>query len=431
MELPRTLGTTHRASDVAQEAAAVLGAALSQTARLHLPGVRERHRAQLIQSIELATRALDAAERQRAPSTLAEARRTLALAHAARALDARHGAAQLSQSAQRAPTCADCEDGWRRVGDIVATCEASAREAARLAEGLECTRTSNAARAAEVAAQGARRLIAERNHAYTFHADPGFSFGEGWYLAAAAVLAGVSIQVEPDQPQTLQALRFLQDAGLSHNIVPYRSRPRANKALPDIVARAFRAGPSAAQEKLRAAFIGNAPVPQTIVDWAARVFDGASEGKRVFVWVRHAKHQPSRNSTTGELLELCRVALAERLEPVLIGDAFDHDLLPRGARDMTLFWKQPTFQGMDTRRAQLQLFELMKREYGLVGQVGVTTAGMDGPALMGLSTMYLTDAPNVRLGRWVGAVPGYEEVVRGAEHWQQIERTLRHWAELG
>ena len=30
---------------------------------------------------------------------------------------------------------------------------------------------------------------------------------------------------------------------------------------------------------------------------------------------------------------------------------------------------------------------------------------MDGPALMGLPTLYLTNKPNVRLGAWVEAAP--------------------------
>ena len=80
------------------------------------------------------------------------------------------------------------------------------------------------------------------------------------------------------------------------------------------------------------------------------------------------------------------------------------------------------------RRAQLQLFEHLRRAHGLCGQLGVTTAGMDGPALMGLPTMYLTEAPNVRLGTWVGAIPGYREVVRDDSHLEQVSRTLRRWA---
>ena len=114
--------------------------------------------------------------------------------------------------------------------------------------------------------------------------------------------------------------------------------------------------------------------------------------------------------------------------PVLVGDAVRGGAAPAGAVDCTLFWKDPVFQGPDMRRAQLQLFEHMRRAHGLVGQLGVTTAGMDGPALMGLPTVYLTDAPNLRLGTWVGAVPGYCGIVRGDSHLEQVSRTLRRWA---
>ena len=101
---------------------------------------------------------------------------------------------------------------------------------------------------------------------------------------------------------------------------------------------------------------------------------------------------------------------------------------PAGAVDLTLFWKQPLFQGEDMRRAQLQLFEHLRAAYRLVGQVGVTTAGMDGPALLGLPTMYLTDRPNPRMGLWVGAIPGYQEIVRDGDHRARLDDTLRRWA---
>ncbi len=95
---------------------------------------------------------------------------------------------------------------------------------------------------------------------------------------------------------------------------------------------------------------------------------------------------------------------------------------------MTLCWKEPLFQGADMRRAQLQLFEHLKRVHALVGQLSVTTAGMDGPALMGLQTMYLTDAPNVRMREWVGTVPGYQEIVRDEGYLERVSDTLRRWA---
>jgi hypothetical protein len=129
-----------------------------------------------------------------------------------------------------------------------------------------------------------------------------------------------------------------------------------------------------------------------------------------------------------ELLELARRARDAGLLPVLIGDAVTGEA-PASSVDCTLFWKDPLFQGVDMRRAQLELFEHLRHAHGLVGQLGVTTAGMDGPALMGLPTLYLTDAPNVRLGRWVGAVPEYHEVVRNGSHLEAIGSTLLRWAD--
>jgi len=415
-------------------AAVILADALALAAALHLPGRRDRHRRQLEHAIDLANRVLAEGEGEDVGGDarlIAGARSTLVKAHAARARDARHGAGQLSLGAQRAPTCAACDDGWQRVEEIVALAEASAFVAARLAAELDNNTAWEAARAAEAAARDARRIVDERNHSYTFHADPGFSFGEGWYLAAAAVLAGVAIQIEPGQPQTPQAERFLRDAGLGSSLQPYRSRPRANKHLPEIVARAFRADPLSAQRKLRAAFLGNAPIPQTVLDWADRRLSGVSSGKKVLLWVRYGAHHPTRNTMYSELVELARRALAAHCVPVLVGDAIRGGEIPSGAVDMTLFWKEPIFQGTDMRRAQLQFFEHLKEAHGLVGQLGVTTAGMDGPALMGLQTMYLTDAPNVRLGTWVGTVPGYREVVRGDGYLERVGHRLRRWADDG
>lgn len=408
-----------------REAAALLAEALAVTSELHRPGVRERHRQQLERAIEGARRALAAAGD---PETRAGARRTLVRAHAARAEDARYGAGQLSRGAQRAPTVDACDDGWRRVEAIVAGAEASADAAACVARELADDAARTSARAAEASALGARRIVDERNHAYTFHADPGFSFGEAWYVAAAAILAGTAIQIQPGEAQTAQAERFVRDAGLRDRVVPYRSRPRAPKQLTEIIARAFRADSVSAQRALRAAFLGDGPIPPAIVDWTARALAGAPATPTVLVWIRRAAHHPMRNTMYAELVELVGRARAAGLAPILFGDALRDGAVPAGAVDLTLCWKQPLFQGIDMRRAQLQLFEQLRRAHGLVGQVGVTTAGMDGPALMGLPTMYLTGAPNVRMGKWVGAVPGYREIVRADGYLDRIRETLDAWA---
>jgi hypothetical protein len=387
---------------------------------------RERHRAMLERAIELSQRALAAAGDEK---TILRARSTLAKACAARAEDARHGVNQLSLSAQRAPTCEGCEDGWKKAAAIAS----EAASFARIADDLVAHEPSRsvvvrAAKRANDAARDAQQILDGRNYAFTFHADRGFSFGEGWYIAAAGVLAGVAIQIEPGKPATMQAERFVRDAGLSAKLQPYRARPRAPKQATELVGRAFRADPMGAQRRLRAAFLGDAPIARSVTDWVDRKLAGAPPAKKVLVWVRSGVHHPRRNTTFTEVLDLVRCIESAGLVPVLTGEAASGDLRRQGIVDMTLFRLDPIFQGEDARRAQLQLFEYSKRMHGLVGQLGVTTAGMDGPALMGLSTMYLTDEPNVRMREWVGAVPGYVEIVRETGYLERVTATLAAWS---
>jgi hypothetical protein len=151
----------------------------------------------------------------------------------------------------------------------------------------------------------------------------------------------------------------------------------------------------------------------------------------VLVWIRDGVHDRDRNTTYAELVELTRRVQRAGLVPILTGDALRGGALPERALDMILFWKDPVFRGLDMRRAQLQFFEYLKRAHGLVGQLGVTTAGMDGPALLGLPTLYLTQAPNVRMRQWVGAVPGYQELVRESGYLDSVARVLSEWAGAG
>lgn len=429
-----------------RQAARNLNDALGTVAILHHAGQRARYRGLLDRAIRDAERALATAavvrDAQRA-ELQTSARSTLAKAHAAKAEDALHGAGQLSLSAQRAPTREACDDGWRRVEAIVLGAEESARIAALMAGQLENDGpASKAARAARIAArkaagaaESARKLVEERNQAYTFHTDSGFSFGEGWYLAAAAVLAGVAIQIEPNKAGTPQAEQFLRDAGLGGQLQRYRSRPRAMKHTTELVGRAFRADPAAAQRTLRRAFLADEPIPRPVMEWIDGRLPGAHgrqcRGKKVLLWVRDGAHHPNRNTTYPELMELTQRVRDAGLVPILTGDPVPggHGHLPEAAIDMILFWKDPTFRGPDMRRAQLQFFEHLRGAHDLVGQLGVTTAGMDGPALMGLRTTYLTDAPNVRMREWVGAVPGYRELVRDSGYLDRVSRVLSEWAD--
>lgn len=405
------------------EARAVLADAIALEGRLHLPGVRDHYRKKLESLISLAGSVLEGAKDA---GVIVAIQTILVRAHALRAADARYGAGQLSRGSQRAPTREDCDDGWLRVEEIVQNAEESAGQARHFAEVLDTPAVKRYAQAAEGAARSARQIVDERNLAYTFHTDPGFSFGEGWYLAAAALLAGVSIQIKPDTAQAQQAERFLHDAGLSRCLTPYRPRPRSNKQLTAIVADAFRADPAAAQQAVRKAFLGDEPPSSALVEWTRRQVGGISS-KKVLLWVRHCIHDAQRNTAFDELVRLSNLVCSVGLTPILFGDAIPAGIVQEGAIDMTLAWKEPLFQGPDMRRAQLQLFEELKYRHGLAGQLGVTTAGMDGPALTGLPTLYITQASNVRMRKWVGVIPGYQEVVRKEGGLEAVGNALQQW----
>jgi hypothetical protein len=419
-------GLLHHETDgggLAQKSATLLTEATALQGTLHLPGVRNDYRSRLERVVLLATRALGNAVESREVALL---QWVLVRAQSARAEDARYGAGQLSRGAQRAPTLEDCEDGWQRVEQIVCNAEEASLEAARFALLLDTAEAREIARRAEVAGNAARKIAIERNRAYTFHADPGFSFGEGWYLAAAALFAGLPIQIKPGAAQELQAKRFLLDAGLEGALRPYRSRPASPKHLTHIIAEAFRADPLGSQCTLRAAFLGDESPSASLRSW----IDGHGGGnpkQKVLLWVRTGDHDALRNTCFDELRQLSELVLNAGLTPIFFGDALPADLVPISGVDLTLCWKEPLFQGPDMRRAQLQLFEELRCRHRLVGQIGVTTAGMDGPALMGLPTLYLTQERNVRLGKWVGAVPGYQEVVRAPGYFEIIRTTLHQW----
>lgn len=414
-----------------REAAAALEAAIAQRSAVRAPFHRDRYRALLDGAIERArlARAADPAGSPRALSLLARA-------HAARAEDSLHGSIQLAAASQRAPTPEACDDGWGRVAAIVEEAARSAREADVAASALEAAlpgtsvaRTARrAADRAQAAERAARGNLEARNDAFTFHTDYGFSFGEGWYLAAAAVLGGVTIQIEPGQPATAQAEHFLRQAGLSAQLAPCRPRPRANKSTTAIVARAFRADPLAAQQRLRQAFLGETPIGEAVRAYVHPRLAAHAGRRKVLLWVRDGVHHAGRNSRHDELCALSERIQRAGLLPILVGDALREGAPPEGAVDLLLWWKDAVFRQLDARRAQLGFFEHLRAAHGLLGQVGVTTAGMDGPALLGLPTLYLTQQPNPRMGEWVGAVPGYREVVREPGYLDVIGDALAAWA---
>ena len=80
---------------------------------------------------------------------------------------------------------------------IVDNARESADKARRLASEVGEFRTRKLVERAERAANLAESMLAARNRAYTFFTTPGFSFGEGWYLAAASCSTNFLSRCEP------------------------------------------------------------------------------------------------------------------------------------------------------------------------------------------------------------------------------------------
>ena len=97
--------------------------------------------------------------------------------------------------------------------------------------------------------------------------------------------------------------------------------------------------------------------------------------------------------------------------PVLFGNA-----LPGVAttHDLREHWLEAPFSGQDVSlRAQLFLFHELVTSRRIAGAIGAKSGAMDGPALLGVPTLYLEyeNIPNSkRMKKWLGVVPGFERL---------------------
>jgi hypothetical protein len=137
---------------------------------------------------------------------------------------------------------------------------------------------------------------------------------------------------------------------------------------------------------------------------------------KVLIWVRQrADHGADRNATPALLAQLAADARERGLTPVFVGARIAG--MPEGI-DLTSHWERSPFNGItadgtvvDGIRAQLHLFDLLHREHGVVGQIGMRSGAMDGGALVGLPTISIGDQRQreQRMAQW-DVVPGYEQV---------------------
>ena len=187
------------------------------------------------------------------------------------------------------------------------------------------------------------------------------------------------------------------------------------------VGEAFLAGAEAARDRLRHAFTGAGPTDRQLGEFLT------SKGilrdqKYALLWIRLSGKRKSGGAhpeldTSVEGVRELKAAITAQTgrQVVLVGDRPGKSDVLTGAIDMIEFWKQPpfkAFEGLEGRQAQLKLFDFMvSNGYDLVS-IGMRSGAMEGPALLGVPTVYIEEMGNVqheRMEKWKGKVPEWTQ----------------------
>lgn len=175
-----------------------------------------------------------------------------------------------------------------------------------------------------------------------------------------------------------------------------------------IVAENFKQDAAAAQERIVEGWLDPLSLEshtyaQEIQKWLifeAAMFPAPSE-RYALLWVKTgdmAAEKSHHFTSPGALAQLIEeIPKRTGRIPVLVGD----DLGLRTQPYLGAFWNDPKFQtaaGGGDRVAQLRLFHVLATEYDCVS-IGTRSGGLEGPALVGLRTIYLEEQGNLQPGR--------------------------------
>ncbi|WP_441291213.1 hypothetical protein ACSRUE_12740 [Sorangium sp. KYC3313] len=175
---------------------------------------------------------------------------------------------------------------------------------------------------------------------------------------------------------------------------------------------------------------------EKLSDWLAT--KGITPGEKyAFLWVKTgaADAEKSHHFTSPEGLRQL-IDEMDDVTPVLVGDPID---VAPGNNGVALgeFWKDPSFPFKDEGRfGQLRLFRYLAKTHGdNAVNVGMRSGALEGPALMGMQTVYLEEQGNSqasRMEKWLGKLPNYHRVVLstlpGPEQRASLAKVIRDHA---
>jgi hypothetical protein len=237
------------------------------------------------------------------------------------------------------------------------------------------------------------------------------SFGEAFHVSAAAILdEEVTWRVECGAPTQQHVARsfLLATAAKKEGGA---SDARGGKATTR-VADAFTRSSCWARFRLRRRWLSiRCPLRREVQRFADSWMEGLA-GRKVVFWNRDAKYKRERNTANELRDQVAQLCNELGFLPMFVGHPFGG---PRTPCDLTELWKKEPFLALATsHQLQLYFFWYLRREHGLVAQVGNKSGALDGHALLGLPTVYFENAPmqdHRRMEKWLqGVVPNYERV---------------------
>jgi hypothetical protein len=263
--------------------------------------------------------------------------------------------------------------------------------------------------------------MAKRTRNLTYNAD---SFGEAYHVAAAGILDPTAKWRIKNGSETdrQRARRFFEECGLT---LTHEVRGSGSAAT-GIIAREFRRlGGTEAQRLLKERWFPRSLDLTAIRDYA-KCRLAQSPGEKILLWNRlRAQYEVGRNTKIELLDKLAMLACESELIPIVIGSPLQES---RPWCNLTGLWEVP---GLEGYREQLALIRHLLEEYGLLGSIGNKSGAMDGPALLGLPTLYLEGPKSnkkARMEKWLnGVVPGYKREWRDESGMLADEHPTRDW----
>eukprot|EP00051_Salpingoeca_urceolata_P012250 m.151926 g.151926 ORF g.151926 m.151926 type:complete len:378 (-) comp17427_c0_seq1:443-1576(-) len=159
------------------------------------------------------------------------------------------------------------------------------------------------------------------------------------------------------------------------------------------------------------------------------------DGNKYLVWIRNGAREASRDTTQEYLNAMLAAVALQGGVPLLIGQRNGALNINDTNCSLLEFFTDKAFLVNNGFARQLYMFQQLMTCYGVVGQLGVKSGGMDGPALLGLPTITIDVEHAVgevtRMASWGRYMPGYRTVYNYRHKWSALKEYKRAGAGAG